>query len=646
MEWRRRWNPLFFSLWLTLTPAVLAETGSNGSAPTSQSKTLVKATAPTSSNSAATSSQPAAPLAKATAATSAKVPASVPVQWRDWSGDIFKQAQAQHKFVLLDLEAIWCHWCHVMDEKTYSQPEVRALLNDKFLTVKVDQDSRPDLSNRYGDYGWPATVVFNPTGKEVEIRQGFIPPKEMVAMLKDVVKHPNVQKTKIDKPTTFSKEGALTPALRKELEKAHADGYDTEEGAWGFQQKFLDWDSVEYAIARAIEGDKVEAHRARETLNQQQKLIDPIWGGVYQYSTNGDWNHAHFEKIMQMQAENMRVYALGYMLWRDPAYLKAAQNIHRYLEGFLTSPEGAFYTSQDADLVKGKHSGEYFSLNDAERRKLGIPSIDKHIYARENGWAIAGLCDLYMATGDKKYLEQARTAAEWVIAHRGTSDGGYRHDEKDIAGPYLGDSVSMGRSCLMLYTATADRSWLKRAEQTADYISKHFNYSPKPDVRAGFVTSAGASGVQSVPLLDENVMVARFANLLYQYTGKASYKALCAQAMRYLAAPEVARTRHVLVAGILLANKEQAGEPAHLVVVGSKGDETAADLHKICLQYPTDYKRIEWLDRAEGAPPRADVEYPKLPKPATFVCAGETCSAPLYDVGAVQQRIKTLTVKK
>ncbi len=89
----------------------------------------------------------------------------------------------------------------------------------------------------------------------------------------------------------------------------------------------------------------------------------------------------------------------------------------------------------------------------------------------------------------------------------------------------------------MLYTATADRVWLKRAEQTADFIAKHFNYSPKPNVTAGFVTAAGSSGVTSLPLLDENVMMARFANLLYQYTGRASDKALCAQAMKYLAAP-------------------------------------------------------------------------------------------------------------
>ncbi len=203
----------------------------------SQPGVLAKQVVSSSTHSEASTAHPGTSTVHPGASAASKAD-SQPVKWQDWSNDIFQKAQAEHKFVLLDLEAIWCHWCHVMDEKTYSQPEVRALLNDKFITVKVDQDSRPDLSNRYGDYGWPATVVFNSTGKEAEIRQGFIPPKEMMAMLNDVVKHPNVQKTKIEKPTTFSKEGSLTPALRKELEKAHADGYDTKDGAWVFLKNF------------------------------------------------------------------------------------------------------------------------------------------------------------------------------------------------------------------------------------------------------------------------------------------------------------------------------------------------------------------------------------------------------------------------
>src|SRR5262249_12427796 len=154
---------------------------------------------------------------------------------------------------------------------------------------------------------------------------------------------------------------------------------------------------VEYSMALAKSGNPAAKRMAQQTLKAQLAIMDPAWGGVYQYSTGGRWNEPHFEKIMQMQAENKRVYALAYQMWPDPIYLKAAQDIHRFLKTFLTSPEGAFYTSQDADLVKGEHSAKYFALNDEERRKLGVPKVDTHIYARENGWAINALVALYDA---------------------------------------------------------------------------------------------------------------------------------------------------------------------------------------------------------------------------------------------------------
>jgi len=192
---------------------------------------------------------------------------------------------------------------------------------------------------------------------------------------------------------------------------------------------------VEYAMRLARQGDTQAEKMALQTLTAQLNLIDPVWGGVYQYSTDGDWKHPHFEKIMQFQAENLRIYALAWQQWHKPEYLQAALAIRRYLQTFLTSPEGAFYTSQDADLIDGQHSATYFKLNDAARRRLGVPRVDRHIYARENGWAIAALAVLSQATGDADCLADAERAARWVIEHRALDGGGFRHDEKDPAGP-------------------------------------------------------------------------------------------------------------------------------------------------------------------------------------------------------------------
>lgn len=89
------------------------------------------------------------------------------IQWQDWSGKLFEQAAREDKFVLLDLEAVWCHWCHVMAETTYKDPEVVQLVQSRYIPVRVDQEARPDLSSRYEDYGWPATIVLGPDGKEI-----------------------------------------------------------------------------------------------------------------------------------------------------------------------------------------------------------------------------------------------------------------------------------------------------------------------------------------------------------------------------------------------------------------------------------------------------------------------------------------------
>lgn len=554
------------------------------------------------------------------------------VKWGPWTDDIFERAKAEKKFVILDLEAVWCHWCHVMDESTYANPQVAKLITSKFIAVRVDQDSRPDLSNKYEEYGWPATIIFNSDGTELAKRSGFIQPQDMASLLQAIIQDPTPgpsaqPKAKINYTTST----ALPDGLRNELVQKNLNGYDTKYGSWGNSQKYLDWDSVELSLERAKRGDARAASMAKFTLDQQTNLLDPVWGGIYQYSTDGDWRHPHFEKIMQIQGENLRIYALGYEQFGNPKHLQTAKAIYKYLSSFLMSPDGAFYTSQDADIVKGKHSDWYFKLDDQQRRKHGIPRIDKHIYARENGWAINGILALYAATGDKQYLERAVKAANWVIANRALPGGGFRHDEKNTFGPYLGDSLYMGRAFLSLYEATADRIWLKRAEEAANFIALNFQYKNAGSQSPGFSTvESKASGVISgEPLLEENVNVARFTNMLFRYTGNKEYRAMAQNAMRYLATPEIARKRRILVAGLLLADQELAAEPVHITVVGPKQDSTAAALFMEAIRYPVTYKVVEWFDKKEGPLPSMDVEFPELPMSVAFGCANKRCSLPI-----------------
>jgi hypothetical protein len=562
------------------------------------------------------------------------------IDWKPWSDAVFDQAKRENKFVMLDLEAVWCHWCHVMDETTYKTPEVIALLKSKYITVRVDQDARPDLSNRYEDYGWPATVVFSADRKEIVKRQGYIEPKQMVAMLKAIIADPSPgPSVRPETEIKFGDNPLLPNDLRAELERRYFGQYDSKHGSWGFDQKFLDWNSTEYAMARARTGDQKSAQMARQTLNAQFKLIDPVWGGVYQYSVGGDWNEPHFEKIMSMQAGNLRIYSLAYEEWHDPAYLKAAKDVQRFLKTFLTSPEGAFYTSQDADLVDGEHSAAFFKLDDAGRRKLGVPRIDKHIYSRENGWAIEAVTALYAATGDSQYLDEAVRAAQWIMQNRSFgAGGGFRHDTKDVAGPYLADTLAMGRAFLALYEATGDRRWLAQAETSAKFIATNFSVGP-----AGFTTAKAPTDRAYTPRpeRDENMLVARFGNLLARYTGNDAYRKMAERAMRYLVAPEIAK--FMPTGGTLLANLEFSTDPIHITVVGHKDDPNAQALFHAGAAYPSGFLRIEWWDTHEGRLPNPDVQYPELKNAAAFICTGNTCSSPIYKAEMVRTRADKLT---
>lgn len=565
------------------------------------------------------------------------VPAGPTIQWERYSDDVFVRAKREHKFVLMDLEAVWCHWCHVMDEITYRDPKVIELMRGKYIAVKVDQDSRPDLANRYEDFGWPATIVFNAAGGEIVKRQGYIPPGPMARMLQAIIDDPTPGPSVVPEPKiAFGEASELAPDLRAELELKLARNYDAEFGGWGTIHKFVDWDAVEYSM----NGDEKSVARARQTLTAGLHLIDSVWGGVYQYSTDGDWNHPHYEKLLAFQAHLLRLYSLAYARYHDPQYLQAAQKNRGYIANFLTSSDGAFYVSQDADVVQGEHSGEYFALPDAARRKRGIPRIDTHQYARETGWGIEGLVAYYRFAGNEADLQAALRAAQWATAHRAIEGGGFAHDERDVAGPYLDDTLAMGRAFLSLYQVTGDREWLARAQSAAAFIAGHFRAVAEDE--AGFITALGHGTLRPRPQIDENVAAARFFNLLYRYTGKAQHKKLAGEAMRFLTAPQVARSRNTWGGGILLASAELSAEPVHVTIVGSKGDTLARQLFATAQRTPSGYLRVEWWDTAEGLLPNPDVQYPQLSRPAAFLCTANSCSPPIFNSAGLENRLHQL----
>src|SRR5208337_3900395 len=169
------------------------------------------------------------------------------IVWRLWSDSIFDEAKREGRFVLLDLGTSWCHWCHVMEDVTYHDPSVIGLIGKRYLAVRVDADSRPDLSNRYEDYGWPATVVFSSDGSEIVKRRGYLPPEEMASMLQAIIDDPSPGPSVVNAPKLVLGDGKSFTDINT-LKHQLWNGYDSKLGSWGTVQKFLEWNNVEYCL--------------------------------------------------------------------------------------------------------------------------------------------------------------------------------------------------------------------------------------------------------------------------------------------------------------------------------------------------------------------------------------------------------------
>lgn len=573
----------------------------------------------------------------ATPSPGAKAPPAI--QWRAWNAKLFRDAKQTRRYILLDLHARWCHWCHFMDKRTYAHPEVRRVVDAGFLATRVDQDANPDLAARYGDWGWPATIIFDPDGKEIAKLQGFQRPSLMYHILYTVLAHPErVPKLATVAPATGGGK-LLGESQRQRLVGLLDETYDKEHAGWGRRLKFLQPEVVEYALRQARAGDAEMTAKVRRTLDAARTLIDPVWGGVYQYSHERDWSAPHYEKIMASQANAIRLYAQAYRQFGDRRDLATAQKVGRYLLTHLRSPSGAFYTSQDADVDDELLGEAFYKLDDAARRALGrAPTVDTNRYARENGWAAEAMLALHAATGETAYRDAAKAALEWVIANRTRPEGGFAHGAKDRAGPYLSDNLAMAQAMLAFYMATGETAWLQRAAATADFIAQTFK-QPK----AGFATTArpavaAAAFAKPFVSIEENAALARFANLLDRTLGAPRLRSMAEHAMRYLTAEStVARRRFML--GTVLADDEMAIEPAHVTIIAKRGDPAADKLHRAALALPVAYRRIDRWVPADGPMLNPDVRYPAMERAAAFACANQICSLPVFEAGDLQRTV-------
>lgn len=569
------------------------------------------------------------------------------ISWQDYN-NLSTHAKSQHRLILLFGKAEWCQACQKMETITFRDPAIVSLIQNHYVPVSVDIDKNIDIARQYKIIALPTVIILDENYSIIKIFTGYINPEELAKNLNEFVKSNKpfpVQKlAEIKNPgSNTSEKSILSKELRVKLEAKQLALFELSKShGWDGigDKKYLNRSTIEYGMTLAAQGNQLAEEWAHETLESQYGLLDPIWGGMYLYSSHGDWMHPNFEKTALSQAEDMRLYSQAYVYWQNPSFLLCAQKIAEYIDNFLTSPQGEFYTGQDAYLVLGKQDPIYYQLDDQHRRELGIPKIDKNIYPKENGAVINAFTYMFMITGNRYYLQKAITAANSIIKNFGLPDGGFRHTIQNNEKLYLADTLVMSIGFLTLYKATTDYQYLMLSEKAIDFINKHFqNQTGSP----GFVSFVDKKHPSKSTLdADENAVVVRITALLYHYTGNKTYKEMASKAMEYLVTPEVINKQYPAL--VLMANMRVTKEPLTIIIVGSKKDELAQQLYATSLQYPSFYARLEWWDKKERTLPNINVTFPSLSKSSAFICINNHCSLPIFDPHHLIKIIRDLNI--
>jgi uncharacterized protein YyaL (SSP411 family) len=564
--------------------------------------------------------------------------------WQPWSKATFDAARQGERIIVVHVGTQWCHWCHVMDEKTWADPAVLKLLGEGFTMIRVDADERPDLGERYQDWGWPALVFLTPDAKPIRNLKGYRSPKKMRAILEDLARKKAKGETLAVKDAARRTPPAALSDARALAEAQLDADYDEKMGAWGGPKKYPRKDPVAYALLRAARYGQAEwLARARFTLDQQIKITDPVWGGMYQYSTRGDWDHPHTEKLAFMQAWTLSMYADGFRATGDAKHLEVARGTFRYVRDFLTDEHGAFYANQDADL--GTRGGEkmkgpeFYALDDKARRALGVPWIDERVYAEHNGHLIAGLADLYRVSGDDEVRALAEAAAARVLKTHRAGELLVHEAPAKSGKRFLIDQVAMGEATLALFDATGDARWLDESQRLA-LATRDALFDGERGLFLANTREADEVLAPRTPF-QLNARAARWFHRLSLHSDRPALKPLKAQAERALTSlsrPGWIKKQGRAVGGYLLAVDELLEEPLHIAVV-AKDRGAARALYAAALKQHAPGRVVEYL--------KPGGRFPDLGKPTAFVCGASFCSRPLKDEASLAKTVQAfLKVKR
>ncbi|HET8943884.1 MAG TPA: DUF255 domain-containing protein, partial [Dehalococcoidia bacterium] len=419
------------------------------------------------------------------------------IHWREWGEDAFREAKSGNKPVLLSLSAVWCHWCHVMDETSYSNEGVIAYINEHFVPIRVDNDQRPDVNARYNMGGWPTTAFLTPDG-EVLAGGTYVPPDQMLELMPKVNVYYRSNEAEVTQKAADLRvrraevmgdvtRGDLSGEIFEQVTRSVAMNYDPVYGGFGDAPKFPHTDALDlllYAHRRNSDPDML--HMARKTLEMMGAggVFDQEWGGFFRYATHRDWSEPHYEKMLEDNAGLLRNVLALYRATGAEGHADIARRTIEYLEWKLRDQnDGYFYGSQDADE-------EFYKLSKAERADREEPYIDRTLYTSWNAMAISAYLEASWTLDRLDLRDAALKAVDLLWNEMRAPEGGlYRFrasgGEPGVQG-LLGDQVYAARALLDVAEVTGDPAYFERALEVAAFILERFAHREADGKVAGF----------------------------------------------------------------------------------------------------------------------------------------------------------------
>ena len=464
------------------------------------------------------------------------------IHWFPWGETAFAKAQEETKPVLLSVSAVWCYWCHVMDESTYSDPDVARYINQHFIAIRVDNDHRPDINLRYNVGGWPTTALLTGHGGLIG-GATYLPPDQLLSMLAEVQRAYQEQK-----PQLYEQARSLLRQRREHVGRVAADRqvdkslvdriarsvagtYDAHHGGFGSEPKFPNAPVLGFLVhLLRTTGEDFYRVMLEKTLDRMAdgEIFDQEEGGFFRHCAKPDWSAAQHEKMLEDNLALARVYLDAYLLLDKEQYRQITCRIIDYMLDHLYNDQvPGFHGSQ------GAHS-DYFALPLISRRGQPSPPVDSSLYVNWNAQAVSLLLDASWMLPRPDLARIALGILETIdaMAHEGRLSHVYTEAGPTEGLAFLTDWAYLLNALLDTYNYTSQERYLERARSVAAELTGRFSDA----ANSGFFDIVeekeplGYLHVREKPL-PENVAAALALLKLHRITRDVNYRQLAQGAL-------------------------------------------------------------------------------------------------------------------